>query len=174
MKRIWFTQMKQFDYMPLRAGLKQITPEELEEYWVDKRSAYSTPANPPYTTFERMIVYGTQLCPKNMTTRTHPLRGEYVVVEGSRYAARPVTPEICFQVEKTAELDLRLQAMKLWSQDGWVWTPVTDEFAEQDLGIQGSTFAELREVLLGLNPKTTLETPFYVNHLAPVKSDAKV
>jgi len=39
---------------------------------------------------------------------------------------------------------------------------------EKDLGVKGATFEQLRDELLRLNKKATLDTPFYVNLLEPM------
>ena len=142
----WFIQQKPFGYVPLRAGLGLITNDELREF-------------PPSLEM---------LCKKIYTTRTHRLSGEYVVVEGSRFKAKPVVPEIRFKVSKVADLNLH----------GVVFFPPGNEFdfswktfAEQDLGYCGATFEQLRDELLRLNKKATIETPFYINRLEPAKSN---
>lgn len=149
MKRIWFTQQKPFDYRPLRAGLELITGREL---------------NAPGMT---------GLCPKIYTTRTRQLSGEYYVVEGSRFKAKPVEPRIEFRVTDSCKLDLR-NALVI-SDVGWAKTSILDRngltFAELDLGIKGATFEQLRDELLRLNPKATIDTPFYVNRLEPYGVD---
>ncbi len=105
-------------------------------------------------------------CPKIFTTRTHPLSGEYyVVVEGSRYKAKPVEPEIKFKVTKVADLNLH----------GVISFPPGQEFdlswktfAENDLGVKGATFEQLVTELLRLNKKATLDTPCYINRLEAI------
>ncbi len=147
MKRLFFTQQKPFDYRPLRAGLGLISLLEL---------------NAPGMT---------GLCPKLYTTRTRPMKGEYYVVEGSRSKATPVEPRIEFSIGDTCRLDLREE---LVTRDGemWVKTTILDRglssFAELDLGIKGSSFEELRDILLRLNPKATIDSVFYVNKLEPL------
>lgn len=143
MKRIWFVQQKPFDYLPLRAGLGMITEGELENH-------------PGFS----------GLCPKIYTTRNRPLQGEYYVVEGSRFKAKPVEPGIKFKVTKVAELNLH----------GVLTVPPNNEFEfswktfpELDLGIKGATFEQLRNELLRLNPKATIDTPFYVNLLERIE-----
>lgn len=144
MKRIFFTQQKPFDYLPLRAGLGYITEEELSNY-------------PGFT----------GLCPKIYTTRTRPMKGAYYVVEGSRFKAKPVEPRIEFQVRISEELDLRKGIFKKNNSIvGWTIANRNDlTFPELDLGVHGATFEQLRDELLRLNPKTTIDTPFYVNLL---------
>lgn len=161
MKRIWFTQQKAFNYIPLRMGLGYLSHIE---------------AAPDYN-------YGhpqdRQLCPKIFTTRTHRLKGEYYVVEGSRYKARPVKPRIEFRVRSVYELNLRDGTVK--DQFGLVF-PVSEfrqfvingrrfdyTFPELDLGIKGATFEELKKELLRLNPRASEDTTFYVHLLEPLR-----
>ena len=148
MKRIYFSQQKPFGYAPLRAGLGLITEEEL-----------------PQT-----------LCQKIYTTRTRPLSGEYIVVEGSRFKAKPVEPEIRFKVNQTWELSLKHGLIYPWytAKAGSVWggTNILEKdgllFPELDLGFRGATFEQLRDELLRLNKKATIETPFYVSLLETI------
>lgn len=148
MKRIWMVTMKAFDYLPLHAGLGLITEEELSNH-------------PGFT----------GLCPKAYTTRTRPMQGEYYVVEGSRFKAKPVEPRIEFQVRISEELDLRRGVFK--KKDtivGWAIANKNDlTFPELDLGIRGTTFEQLRDELLRLNPKATISTPFFVNLLERIE-----
>ena len=165
MKRLWFVQQKPFNYIPLRAGLGHIPPEQ-------NISNYSS-------------AQGFELCPKIYTSRKSPLKGEYVVVEGSRYKAKPVEPRIEFKVEQSFELNLNLEAVRIGGT--WVHHSLLQKkdviyddiilkfrgifnmlegysFPELDLGYKGATFEELKNVLLNLNPtETSLDTPFYVN-----------
>lgn len=152
MKRIWFTQQKPFDYRPLRAGLGLITEQEL---------------NAPGMAGLCPKIY----CPKIYTTRTHPLSGEYYVVEGSRFKAKPVEPGIEFRVNTGCRLCLRdgtIRAMKA-DEDDWFALDILERngmtFPELDLGIRGSSFLDLRNVLLNLNPKSTIDTIFYISKL---------
>ena len=62
MKRIWFKQQKQFDYIPLMAGLGYISLQELKAINV-----------------QREMEGDPLLCPKIYTTRTHRLNGEYYI-----------------------------------------------------------------------------------------------
>lgn len=148
MKRIWFNQQKSYGYIPLRWGLGYIIQD----------------SNDPENKF----------CPKAYTTRLHPLKGEYYVVEGSRLKARPVEPMIEFRVIVNCQIDLR---NALATSDGKTWcTPLIlarngYSFAELDLGVHGSTFDQLRDEVLRLNPKATLDTPFYVNKLERIKNE---
>jgi len=143
-KRIWFTQQAPFDYLPLKAGLGLVTEEELNNH-------------PGFM----------GLCLKAYTTRTRPLSGEYYVVEGSRFKAKPVEPRIEFKVTISEELDLRRAVFKKnGSIIGWAIANRNDlTFPELDLGVCGATFIQLREELLRLNPKATIDTPFYVSVL---------
>ncbi len=147
MKRIYFTQQKPFGYAPLRAGLGLITEEELPE----------------------------MLCKKIYTTRTRRLSGEYIVVEGSWFKAKPVEPEIKFMVRKKYQLHIGIQAIRsdaIFGDPEWRHTTLLDKdgltFPELDLGIKGATFEQLRNELLRLNKKATLETLFYVSLLETI------
>ncbi len=142
MKRIYFSQQKPFGYAPLRAGLGLIPENEL-----------------PQT-----------LCQKIYTTRTHRLSGEYVVVEGSRFKAKPVEPEIKFNVSISEEIDLKRGIFKKDDNIiGWAIANRGDlTYPELDLGIKGATFELLKNELLRLNKKATIETPFYVSVLEPI------
>jgi len=135
-KRIWMVQQKPFDYRPLRAGLGLIT-EELDAPGM------------------------TGLCPKIYTTRTHRLSGEYYVVEGSRFKAKPVVPEIRFKVTTVASLNLHDGVVTFPPRFDFSWKT----FPEKDLGVKGATFEQLRDELLRLNKKATIDTPFFVNKL---------
>jgi hypothetical protein len=141
-KRIWFTQQAPLDYMPLRAGLGLITEEDLREY--DPK----------------------MLCPKVFTTRTHTLDGEYYVVEGSRFRAKPVVPRIELRVEKVGKL--RFQARHAILTDvcpGGLSPQEWEHFPELDLGIRGVTFDTLEDELIRLNKNASLDTVFYVHRL---------
>jgi len=167
-KRIWMVQQKPFGYAPLRAGLDLITEEDLREYGIfygsevkDAILKMHQRSCPSLTDFG----YNPEmLCQKIYTTRTRRLSGEYIVVEGSRFKAKPVEPEIRFQVNHTWELSLKHGLIYPWHtvkagsvcKDGLT-------FPELDLGIKKATFEQLRAELLCLNKKATIETPFYVN-----------
>ncbi len=162
--------------MPLRAGLGLISIEELREYGIfsgskikdvilKMRQRYC----PSLTDFE----YNPEmLCQKIYTTRTRRLSGEYIVVEGSRFNAKPVEPRIEFQVKRTWELSLR-QGLISWhtmiAGIAWGGTNILERdgltFPELDLGIKNATFELLRDELLHLNKKATLETQFYISRL---------
>lgn len=153
-KRIWFTQQKSFDYIPLRMGLGYIKAQEI----------YNDKGN------------GLTYVPKLYTTRTHPLSGEYVVVEGNRLRAKPVIPEIRFRVSVSEELDLRRAIFK--KNDSIIGWAIANRngltFPELDLGYMGATFGDLRNELLRLNKKVTIDAPFYVNLLEPITDCIKV
>ncbi len=183
-KRIWMAQQKPFGYAPLRAGLGLITEEDMREYGIFNGSEIKDAilkmhqrSCPSLTDFG----YNPEmLCPKIYTTRTRRLSGEYVVVEGSRFNANPVEPEIRFQVNQTWELSLK-HGLILWhtrkrdyhmiAGNAWGGTNILEKdgltFPELDLGIKNVTFENLRDELLRLNKKATIETPFYVNLLEP-------
>ncbi len=154
MKRIWFVQQKNLNinYLPLRWGLGQYTNSQIETLsGLFKPDAPDNPKN--------------KYCPKLYTTRTHSLSGEYYVVEGSRFKATPVEPRIEFQVRKVAKLNLH---GVLEQQPGHEFDFYWKTFPAQDLGVRGTTFEQLRDELLRLNPKATIDTPFYVNKLEPI------
>ena len=169
MKRIWFKQQKPFDYMPLRAGLSLASIEELAAYNTERARVTPIGVQPP--TF-------TRLCEKIYTTRTRGMSGEYYVVEGSRFKANAVEPEIKFEAAPIYILHLR--TLSLRDLNGFfVCSTITKvpllghcTFPELDLGYRGATFEELREELLKLNPKATIDTPFYVNKLTPIEVTA--
>ena len=169
MKRIWFTQQKPFDYMPLRFGLGLASLREFQS-WLPFQMR-PTPAGVSPAEFK-------QCCPKTFTTRTRKMSGEYYVVEGSRFKATPVEPRIEFEV---------IEVFKLSLKTGWIYavsgtcscmgdyTALSENgltFPELDLGYRGATFEELRDELLKLNPKATIDTPFYVHKLAPIEVSA--
>lgn len=171
MKRIWFVQQKPFNYMPLRAGLGLITAAELQE------------VSSMHELHDEI-----ELCPKIYTSRKKPLKGEYYVVEGSRFKAKPVEPRIEFKVEQTWELNLSLEAIKFGSTltnhtllqkkeiNDFIIQKMIESFdmledhtfPELDLGYKRATFNELKEVLLGCNKGTTINTPFHINRLEPI------
>lgn len=160
MKRIWFTQQQKLNcnYLPLRWGLGQYSDEAIESFACLFKD--DAPDNPKKL-----------YCPKIYTTRTHPLEGEYYVVEGSRFKAKPIEPRIEFRAVANCQLDLRTA---LATADGKAWcTPLVlardgHSFAELDLGTKRATFEQLRDELLRLNPKATLDTPFFVNKIEPL------
>lgn len=102
------------------------------------------------------------LCSKLFTTRPHRLNGDYRVVEGSRYDAHPVDPEIALTSVCRGKLNLRDRTLN--------GKPLLfpDQFAQADLGIKNVTFDDLVFVILNLNKKHTIDTPFYINSLFPL------
>ncbi len=149
MKRIWFTQQKRLRYIPLRLGLGYINEKEAH---AEMTEIVSCPR-------------ALELCPKIYTTRTHPLSGEYIVVEASRFKAKPVVPEIRFKVSKVVELNLHgVLTVKQGNEFDFSWKT----FPEKDLGVKGATFEQLRDELLRLNPNATIDTPFFVNLLEKI------
>lgn len=163
MKRIWFVQQKPFEYMPLQAGLGYISTSTLQEYDYEVHQKH-----PPY--------FVQRLCPKIYTTRTRRMKGEYYVVKGSRFKAEPVEPRIEFKVEQSWRLKLRDGTVLTKTNIGQDWYVVDDVlrkgkhcFAELDLGYKSATFKNLRDELLKLNPMMTIDTPFYINKLEPIR-----
>lgn len=98
-------------------------------------------------------------------------------------------PEIKFKVNKVWKLDLTSPMYSMLYSDlsyaqkvqsmhvDYTNNIITPEdfcrklgvlFAESDLGIKNVTFEQLRDELLRLNKKATIETPFYVNLLEPI------
>ncbi|MFH0904507.1 MAG: hypothetical protein V1854_04885 [Methanobacteriota archaeon] len=168
-KRVWFIQQKPYDHMPLRAGLGLISNEELREYAVFNGSkvkeAILKAHQRTYKSLTDFEYNPEMLCPKIYTTRTHRLSGEYYVVEGSRVKAKPVVPEIGFKVSKVADLNLHgVVSFPPGQEFDFSWKT----FPEKDLSVKNATFEQLRDELLRLNKKATLDTPFYVNLLEPV------
>lgn len=162
-KRIWMVQQKNLhcNYLPLRWRLGQYSDEQMDELF--SKFKPDAPDHPK------------QYCPKLYTTRTHPLSGEYYVVEGSRFKAKPVENEIKFIVTERYQLHLRLEIIRsdaIFGDPGWRHVSLLDKngltFPELDLGIKGSSFLDLKETLIHLNPKLTEDTLFYVNKLEPI------
>ena len=155
MKRIWFVQQQPFDFMPLKAGLGIITEEELEHYYNLKNL---------YPESDVGI-----LCPKIYTTRTRPMSGEYQVVRGSRFKAVPLDPPIEFQVNVSVPFNLKDLSIHM---DTDITGPLEFHYKykipELDLGIVGTTAETLRDELLKLNKKATIDTPMYINKLEPL------
>lgn len=195
-KRVWFVQQKPFGHMPLRAGLGLCTLEDLRErgifYGTEAKEAILKTHQQTCGSLSDIGYRPELLCPKIFTTRTHRLKGKYQVVEGSRFKARPVEPAIRFTVNETWELDLRRAIVKLPDDRiaGWGWLDsgqmqaefgpdrmgnlafTNYTFPEIDLGFKGASFEMLRAELLRLNPKATIDTPFYVSWLEkPVIDD---
>lgn len=144
------TTIKEHAYIPLALGLGLISPENVAKTWMDYRC-----------------------CPKIYTTRTHQLKGEYYVVEGSRFKAKPVEPRIEFKAFCVASFTIN-------DVDNYGIEPLMialrhyenrlDEytFTELDLGKKGATWDELKHILLRLNKKATGDTIFYTNKLEPI------
>ena len=156
MKRIWFVQQQPFDFMPLRAGLKMIPKCALQVYQDHMNS------NP-------LTAVG-DLCPKIYTTRTRRMSGEYQVVRGSRFKAKPLDPSIQFKVEKSYEIDFTSNLLIVGGSARHVSCLDVGKHSasELDLGIKGTTMEALHEELLKLNKKATIDTPFYINKLEPI------
>jgi len=156
MKQIWFVQQQPFDFMPLKAGLGMITEDELNNYigHLNKFSLNSCPV----------------LCPKIYTTRTQCMSGEYQVVRGSRFKAKPLDPPIQFKVIESFEIDFESEHLLFCG--GALYPSYLSKgdytFPELDLGIKGTTMRMLHVELLKLNKKATADTPFYINKLAPI------
>lgn len=139
------------NYLPLRWGIGQYTDEQIDEF--SKMFKPDAPDHPK------------QYCKKLYTTRTHPMSGEYYVVEGSRYKAKPVQERIEFKVSKVAELNLHgVFSFPPGQEFDLSWKT----FAENDLGVKGATFEQLVTELLRLNKKATLDTLFFINLLEPI------
>ena len=155
-KQVWFVQQQPFDFMPLKAGLGIITKEELDDY--EEHLYPHIPGTPR------------KLCPKIYTTRTRRMSGEYQVVRGGRFKAKPLDPPIQFKVEESYEIDF---TAKLLLVGGSAVHPscLNDReytFPELDLGIKGTTPKMLHDELLKLNKKATVDTTFYINKLEPI------
>lgn len=151
MKRTWFIQQKQFDYIPLRLGLGYIDTAEAVEA-IDKM-------HPPRANFD--------IAPKLYTIRTHRLSGDYYVVEGSRFKAKPVEPRIEFTSNPVATIKFLEPIIEWYS----IHDKIPINLPELDLGIRGVTFTHLRDELLKLNKNATVETKFHINRLERVKCD---
>lgn len=160
MKRIWMTQQQPFDFMPLKAGIEIVTKNELREYkgyW----NRFPSAARPI-------------LCPKIYTTRTRRMSGEYYVVQGGRFKAKPVDPAIKFKVVEVIEVDFDSECLVLSDGtelsisylcfDGYT-------YPELDLGVRGTTMNDLYNELLKLNNKITPKTTFYINKLSSIGGD---
>lgn len=171
MKRIWFTQQKPFGYAPLRAGLGLISVEELREYGIFNGTACKEAILKTHQqTCKSLSDFGynpEMLCPKIYTTRTHRLSGEYVVVEGSRFKARPVEPKIKFKARCVGEFTIRT-----FDSGNTIHLFIGKEhsFPELDLGFKGATFNMLSNELLRLNKNSTIDTGFHVNLLEPIET----
>jgi hypothetical protein len=154
MRRIWFPQQKEWDYLPLRWGLGYYSDKDIRDILNKGNLVFGNGELP--------------ICTKVYTTRVSPLKGKYYVVQGSRFKASALEPRIEFRVDACCQLDLRYG---LVTTDGETWATHQilerkgHNFAELDLGINGVSFEQLRDELLRLYPKTTLDTPFFVSKL---------
>ena len=154
MKRIWFTQQKQFNYIPLRLGLGYITTAEAVEA-IDKM-------HPPQSNFD--------IAPKLYTIRPHPLSGDYYVVEGSRLEwpiARSVEPRIEFTAHPVATIKFSDPSIEWYS----IHDKIPVNLPELELGVRGVTFTHLRDELLKVHKNATVETQFHINKLERVIED---
>ena len=155
-KRLWFVQQQPFGFMPLKAGLGMITEDELREYQ-DLMNSHP------------LTAVGC-LCPKIYTTRTRRMSGEYQVVRGSRFKAKPLDPPIQFKVEESFKIDFTMSLLLVGTSalNPSYLNNEPHTFPELDLGIKGTTMKMLHDELLRLNKKATIDTPFYINKLAPI------
>ena len=142
--------------MPLMAGLKMISKDALQVYQDHMNS------NP-------LTAVG-HLCPKIYTTRTRRMSGEYQVVRGSRFKAKPLDPPIQFRVVESMEIDFENNLLMIGGSALYPSYLSRGEhtFPELDLGIKGTTQKMLHAELLKLNKKATVDTTFYINKLAPI------
>ena len=146
-KRIWFTQQKWLNYLPLRVGLGYLPESALKD----------------------------NLCRKIYTTRTHPLSGEYIVVEGSRFKAKPVKPEIRFRVETIWLLDINEGLdCPVYDPDYELWAALEVltrnglSFPELDIGIRGTTYAQFKDIIHKLNSRAAATKYYYINLLEAI------
>lgn len=166
MKRVFFTQQKPFQYASLKAGLGIISEQELHEYTIfygsEVKEGLLKHYKLKYKSLTDFQYQSGMLLPKLYTTRPHKLNGDYHVVEGSRYDAHPVNPEIALTSVCRGELNLRNRTLN--------GKPLLypDQFAQADLGIKNTTFDDLIFIILKLNKKHTIDTPFYINSLFPL------
>ena len=152
MKRIWFTQQKPFDYIPLRLGLGYLTADQAD---ADIAKKYPDTARPV-------------LLPKLYTTRKHRLNGDYYVVTGSRFKAEPLEPRIEFTAHDVATIKFTFPPTIEWhSQED----KIPSNLAELDLGVSGSTLDHLRAELFRLNKNATNDTIFHINKLEAIPDD---
>lgn len=170
MKRIWFTQQKPFDYIPLRLGLGYFTAEQADAA-IRKKYHKVAPI----------------FMPKLYTTRTHKLNGDYYVVEGSRFKTKPVEPRIEFTAHPVATIQFSDKVSINWYSSN---DQIPTNLPELDLGIRGSgnmsvsvvragrsnlpeldlnttglMFNHLRDELFKLNKNVTADTLFHINKL---------
>ena len=156
MKRIWFVQQQPFDFMPLKAGLGMISKDALQVYQDHMNSNPATAVG--------------NLCPKIYTTRTRRMLGEYQVVRGSRFKAKPLDPPIQFKVVESFEIDFESESLLICGDSLHLSYLNTSEYtlAELDLGIDGTTTKKLHSELLRLNKKSVVDTTFYINKLESI------
>ena len=142
--------------MPLKAGLKMIPEDALQVYQDHMNSNPQTAVG--------------NLCPKIYTTRTRRMSGEYQVVRGSRFKAKPLDQPIQFKVIESFEVDFKSNTLLFCGGALYPsYLGIGDHtFPELDLGIKGTTQKMLHDELLKLNKKATVDTTFYVNKLAPI------
>lgn len=199
-KRIWFTQQKPFGYVPLRLGLgyevsvldilktEAFCPECIDTRLEYVQDVYGDVLACPKCDLEFGVdcqeetdqIERHKVVPKKFTTRTHPLNGEYIVVEGSRFnaKAKPVEPQIQFKAKPVCMIDfkskvfLEVNTKKFFAEWDFFTTYDSENgntiFSEYDLGFRGATFEMLKKELLRLNQKATEETLFFVNRLEPI------
>jgi hypothetical protein len=98
------------------------------------------------------------------------MSGEYQVVRGSRFKAKPLDPPIQFKVEESFEIDLNTSMLMVCGSAVHASCLNSSEytFAELDLGIDGTTTKALHSELLRLNKKATVDTTIYINKLEPI------
>lgn len=179
MARIWMNTQKEFDYLPLRWGLGQMTEQQVLDHEWDGWS-------PRGYYFTEITGARERVCPKIYTIRLNQLHFSvvdqrkspvYEVVAGSRYGAKPVEPPIRFKVERSYTLFLKSQ--RIWSsipmntpdKYGAPWSYLNKDgytLPELDLGFRGATWEDLVRVLLYLNKKATIDSQFFVHVLKPV------
>ena len=161
MKRIWFTQQKPFDYIPLRLGLGYLTTKQAQEE--------AERINMPMGKRNSYDITRPALVSKIYTTRKRRLSGKYYVVEGSRYKAKPVEPRIEFEAHPVAMINFTENNIFFG------WLNVDEEkppnIPELDLGLIGVTWKDLLDELLRLNKKTTTDTLFFINKMERINSD---
>lgn len=97
------------------------------------------------------------------------MAGEYQVVRGSRFKAVPLNPPIEFQVKYHVPFNLKdLSTPTCIDITGSVELHKKYKVPELDLGVVGTTAEMLRDELLKLNKKATLDTPMHINKLEPL------
>lgn len=156
MKQIWFTQQQQFDFMPLMAGLNMISEQELQEYCGHWNKFPIT--NRPI------------LCPKKFTIRSRKMKGNYRVVQGSRYHSTQLYPPIEFTVPISVPFSLRTMQPAIQCNLTGTTEPLLTRFhtAELDLGIVGTTDNSLRTEIMKLTG-CEIDKQMYLSTLEPLK-----